>query len=476
MTPHTPAYTKPANILIIDDESIICDGCRLALAGETYAIDTCDSGKTGISMFRETDYDLVLLDMKLRDSDGMDLLNLFHKEKPNVAVVVMTGYSTVQNAVQAMKSGARDYLAKPFSDDELIISVEKAIANKRLAEENLALRKQLYERFDFSHIIGENPKLKSIFHKVDKAAPTDTTILIEGESGTGKELFAKAVHSHSRRLMHQFVVVDCSTFSSSLIESELFGHVKGAFTGAVQNKAGIFEIADGGTLFLDEVANLSWDIQGKLLRVMEDHEYKPVGATQIKKTDIRIIAATNKNLKTLVDDGQFREDLYYRLNVFQILLPPLRERKDDIPRLAYHFLRIFSRDMGRRIDGFSDEALALLTNFDWPGNVRQLRNVIERLVIMADQKILDRHHLISNLQFSDAGATTAIPKNIEELKALKKKIIENAIQPMEKSFLTAALTSEKGNITRAAKRVGMQRSNFSALLKKHNLSIPRSNG
>ena len=466
---------EPANVLVIDDEAVICEACSLVLSEQGHSVATCKKGCDGLAAVRQGYYELVLLDMKLPDADGMELLKCIRVEKPRVAVIVMTGYSTVTNAVQAMKLGAFDYLTKPFSDDELLLAAQKAVANKRLIEENLSLRKQLYDRFDFSNIVGENPKLLEIFNEIRKAAPTDSTILLEGESGTGKELFAKAIHAHSRRSARQFIVADCSTFSSSLLESELFGHVKGSFTGAIQDKAGIFEVANGGTLFLDEVANLSFEVQGKLLRVMETQEFKPVGSSQIRKTNVRIIAATNQNLKALVDEGRFRKDLFYRLNVLPIYIPPLKERKDDIPKLAYHFLRIFCREMGRRIEGFSDDALQLLINFDWPGNIRQLKNVVERLVIMADEKILDHHHLLNNLQRPDRNGFEPIPKTLEELKMIKLKILEQKYKPIEKAFLEAALAAADGNITQAAENVGLQRSNFSGMMKRHKLAAHKKN-
>jgi DNA-binding NtrC family response regulator len=427
-----PASFKPAKVLVIDDESVICDGCSLALSEKGHAVDTCSSGRKGMEAIRQGDYELLLLDLKLPDADGMDLLKRLREEKPLVAVIVMTGFSSVQNAVAAMKLGAFDYLAKPFTDDELVFAVEKAVANKRLTEENLALRKQLYAMFDFSNIIGENPKLLQVFNEVRRAAPTDSTILLHGESGTGKELFSKAIHTHSSRSGRQFIVVDCSTFSSSLLESELFGHVKGAFTGAVQDKSGIFEVADGGTLFLDEISNLTLEVQGKLLRVMETHEYKPVGSSQTQKTNMRIIAATNQDLETLVEEGRFRKDLFYRVNVLPVTIPPLRERRDDIPKLAYHFLRQFCREMGRRIEGFSDDALQTLIHYDWPGNVRQLKNVVERLVIMADEKILDHYHVANNLQNPEGEDMQSIPQTSEELKIVKRLILEKKYAPIEK--------------------------------------------
>ncbi len=465
-------------ILIIDDEQVMCEGCRLALSEGGYSVvDFRMNGRAGLEAIREGEYELILLDMKLPDLDGMEILRTLRKEKRGVYVIVMTGYSTVKNAVEAMKSGAVDYIAKPFSDDELVLAVERAMEKKRLVEENLFLRRELVDRFGFSNIVGETPKILSIFDQIGKVAPTDSTVLIYGDSGTGKELFARAIHVHSERAARQFVAVDCSTLSPGLLESELFGHVKGAFTGAIQNKAGIFEVAHDGTLFLDDVANLNMEIQGKLLRVLEVHEYKPVGVSHFKKTNARIIAATNKDLKAMVDEGSFREDLFYRLNVFPLFLPPLRERKKDIPKLAYHFLRHFSRKTGKKIDGFSHDALEILVNHEWPGNVRQLKNVIERLVIMADRVILDSADrvILDSLDLLEPPQMKlflkgdSIPETLEDLKAVKKQLLEEHYGQIEKAFLIKALKACNGNITHAAQRVGMQRPNFSALMKKRHL-------
>ncbi len=463
--------TDTLNILIIDDEKVIGDGCRMVLSDHGYAVDVYQTGKAGLKEAIAGVHDILLLDMKLPDMDGMEILKTVHHEKPGIPIIVMTGYSTVQNAVEAMKFGAFDYIAKPFSDDELMITVERALEKKRLVEENRALRKELVDRFGFNNIIGENQRILTIFSEIQKVAPTDSTVLLCGESGTGKELFARAVHTHSRRTGCQFMAVDCSTISPTLLESELFGHVKGAFTGAVQNKAGIFEVADGGTLFLDDVANLSWEIQGKLLRVLEMHEYKPVGASTIKRANARIIAATNKDLRVMVEEGQFREDLFYRVNVFPIYLPPLRERKDDIPGLAYHFLRHFCRKTGKRIQGFSDDALELLIHHDWPGNVRQLKNVIERLVILSERPYLNLMDLFDHLHYTRPWGENSIPETYAQLKAVKKHLLEEVFGETEKAFLINALKASSGNITHAAERVGMQRSNFHTLMRKHHLSI-----
>jgi DNA-binding NtrC family response regulator len=466
----------PAAILVIDDERSICEGCRLILSENNCAVTCRMNGASGLESSREGRFDVILLDMKLPDMDGMEILRTLRRECPTVRVIIMTGYSTVQNAVEAMKLGAIDYLTKPFTDDALLEAVERALEKKRLVEKNLSLRKGLADRGGFGPIVGENPVILHVFDDVRKVAPTDSTVLIVGESGTGKELFARAIHKESKRADRKFVAIDCSTLSPNLLESELFGHVKGAFTGATQDKTGIFELAQDGTLFLDDVANLTMEIQGKLLRVLESREYKPVGASQFRKTDARIVAATNRDLKGMMEQGTFRQDLFYRLNVFPIFLPPLRERKDDIPRLAYHFLKIFSEKTGKEVEGFTDDALEVLVSHDWPGNVRQLKNVVERLVIMTEHEILDTLDLLEPPQMSDFLRTEAIPKTMEELKAVRKQLLEEEYGQIERAFLIKALKSCNGNITLAAQRVGMQRSNFSTLMKKHQVSAKTSGG
>ena len=461
---------EPINILIVDDERVICNGCRMALTDENYSVDIRMNGRSGLDAILKGAYDVVLLDMKLPDLGGMEILKTVGKEKPGEHIIVMTGHFSVPNAVEAMKSGAFDYLTKPFSNDELSIAVRKTLESKRLKEENLSLRQQLAERFNFSNIIGENHQVLKIFEGIEKVAPTDSTVLLHGESGTGKELFARAIHAQSKRAAANFVAADCSTFSSSLLESELFGHVKGAFTGAVKDKAGIFEMANRGSLFLDEVSNLDMTTQAKLLRALETHEFKPVGGNRLKKSDVRIIGATNRDLKAMVDDGEFREDFFYRLNVFPVFIPPLRERRDDIPRLLYHFLRMYCRQVKKRVDGFSDEALEYLMNHDWPGNVRQLKNVVERLVIMADDKILGYENLTDHLETDRNQTRSAIPETLDELKSIKQDMLERQFGQIERAFLQKALSGAQGNITQASKHVGMQRSNFSALMKRHHLS------
>ncbi|MGD8387464.1 MAG: sigma-54 dependent transcriptional regulator [Desulfobacteraceae bacterium] len=457
-------------ILVVDDEKVICDACSMILKEHGYSVDVRMTGRNGLNAALEGEYDLVLLDMKLPDIDGIDILREVREEHPRTYVIVMTGYSTVKNAVDAMKLGAFDYLAKPFEDDELTLAVNKALEKKHLVDENVTLRKELYDQFSFSNIVGEDPKILRIFDQIEKVAPMDSTVLLYGESGTGKELFVRAIHARSQRAGKPFVAVDCSTLSPSLLESELFGHTKGAFTGAVTDKAGVFQVADRGTLFIDEVANLSLEIQGKLLRVLETQEYKPVGASKTRKTSARIIAATNRDLKLMVADGGFREDLYYRLNVFPLSIPPLRDRRGDIPKLAYHFLHQFCRKTGKRIEGFSNDALETLVTYDWPGNVRQLKNVVERLVIMSEGGTMDLPYLLDHLQSKSTLADQDVPESAAELKARKKAFIEEHFGRIEKAFALKALKAANGNITRAAERVGMKRPNFHTLMKKHNIS------
>lgn len=461
---------KPVKILIIDDEPLICKGCALILSGKDQTVSSCLTGREGLAALQEGIHDLVLLDMKLPDMDGMDILKASREMTPGVYFIVMTGYSTVQNAIEAMKAGAFDYLTKPFTDDELLFAVAKAVEKKRMAEENLSLRKALLNRFSFENIVGEEPNFLHIFEQIEKVAPTDSTVLLYGESGTGKELFAGAVHAHSQRANRQFIAVDCSTLSPGLLESELFGHVKGAFTGAGRDKEGIFEMAHGGTLFMDDVTNLDLEIQGKLLRVIETGEYKPVGASHFQIADVRIIAATNRDLRTMVEEGTFREDLFYRLNVFPVVIPPLRERRGDIPKLAYHFLRRLCHKTGKRIEGFSDDALETLMNYEWPGNVRQLKNVIERLVIMADEPTLDMLYLSDQLPMKGHWKSDPVPRTLDELNARRRHLMDEVFGGLQKAFLIQALKESRGNITVAARRVGMQRPNFCALMKKNRLS------
>jgi DNA-binding NtrC family response regulator len=459
----------PLNILVIDDERSIREGCRLSLTHKGYLADTRPNGRTGLEAIRQGSYDIVLLDLRLPDMDGMEILKTAFQEYPHLCIIIFTGFSTVKSAVEAMKAGAFDYLSKPFSENDLWLAVERALEKKRLIEENRSLRKEVLDRFGFQNIIGENARMLEIYQQIQKVAPLDSTVILYGESGTGKELFARAIYANSLRAGRAFVAADCSALSPGILESELFGHVKGAFTGAVDSKTGLFEMAQRGTLFLDEIANLPMEVQGKLLRVLEAKEYKPVGGSQIKKSDVRIISATNRELLTLVDTGHFREDLYYRLNVFPIFIPPLRERKDDIPRLAYYFLKLFCRKAGKTVEGFSDEALETLIRYDWPGNVRELKNIVERLVILIEGKTLDSVFPLHAPGSREGFRGGRVPETTDELRNFKKQLLKDTYETVERMFLLKALDACRGNITQAARRVGMQRPYFHSLMKKFGL-------
>jgi DNA-binding NtrC family response regulator len=458
-----------SKILVVDDEPAIVSGCKMILAEQGYLVETCLSGREGLKKLLSNTFDLVLLDIQFPNISGIDILKILKQKSINVTAVVMTGKGTIDNAVEAMKSGAFDFITKPFSEEQLLDAIAKALESLRLIKKNQTLKKQLYDEFNFNNIIGQAPEIRKLFEKIQRVAPMDSTVLLNGESGTGKELFAHAIHEKSNRSNALFLAVDCSTFASTVMESELFGHVKGAFTGADGHKQGIFEAASRGTLFLDEIASLDLDIQGKLLRVLETGEYKPVGSSRIKKTTARVVAATNRDLTKMVEQGIFREDLFYRLNVFPLHIPPLRERRRDVPEIAYHFLKIFCRKAHKKIDGFSDDALSALVNFDWPGNVRQLKNVVERLVIMCDAEELDYQSLMDNFQVDSHSPDCSIPTNLEELKTAKKSLLKDRFGPIERSFLRQALDAAEGNISHAARSVGMQRSNFSAMMKKHGI-------
>jgi DNA-binding NtrC family response regulator len=376
----------------------------------------------------------------------------------------------VDTAVEAMKNGAFDYLAKPFNPDQITEKITKALAQKAVLTENLLLKKELKEHHGFDLFIGESREMQKVYHRIIQVAPTDSTVLITGESGTGKEVVARAIHRNSPRRDNLFVAVDCTSLAENLLESELFGHIKGSFTGAIQTKTGLFKVADGGTLFLDEVANISLTTQAKLLRVLQEREITPIGGTQSIKIDIRLVAATNRNLRTLVEEGKFRDDLFFRLNIIPIDLPPLRERKGDLPLLINHFLQKFASSMGKDVRALSTEAKSFLETYRFPGNVREVENVIERAVVLAEGDLIQIDDLelgyARNHDPHPSPAENTIPVTLDELKEAKRQIREKALEDVEKAFVISALERNHGNITRAAEETGMLRPNFQALLKK----------
>ncbi len=456
-------------VVVIDDEENICRSCAEILRDDGYEAKVFTRASEGLRQLREENVDLVLLDLKMPEIDGIEVLKEIKELYPDTLVVIITGYATVETAVASMRFGAFDYVPKPFTPDELSMAVKRAFEHKRLLEENKYLREELIKKFEFDNLIGESHVMKQICELIMRVAPTDATVLIHGESGTGKELVARAIHRNSARKEKNFVVVDCAGLAQSVIESELFGYAKGAFTGAMETKQGLLEIAEGGTIFLDEIANINLEIQAKLLRVLQEHEFKRVGDSRNRKMDIRFIAATNRDLEGLMKEKLFREDLFYRLDVFRIYLPPLKERADDIPLLANYFLGIFAKSMHKNVQGFSPEAMALLKEHNWPGNVRELKNMLERLVIMVDESVAHSSEVIYALGDKTGGVKTPIPKTAEELKITRRKVTQRIVDDIERAFVLEALKRSNWNVSKAAEDVGLLRPNFHALMRKHHI-------
>src|SRR5246127_4822988 len=373
-------HMSKGSILVVDDESEIREGLEILLKGEGYGVASAETGESGLAKLEEHPFDLLLLDVSLPDRNGLDMLKEIHRRDPQLSIVLITAYGSIDMARAAFKNGAMDYITKPWSNDELLAQVAQAVESRRLRDENVQLKRALKQRFNFPNIVGKSDKMQVLLDLVAQVAPSRSTVLISGESGTGKELIAKAIHSASPRADKAFVPVNTGSIPVDLLESQLFGHVKGAFTSAVSSKKGLFEVADQGTIFFDEIATISPETQAKLLRVIQEREFMRLGGTETIKVDVRILAASNVKLMDLVREGRFREDLYHRLNVIAIPLPALRERKEDIPLLLDHFLRIFSKENNRPLGRFTPAALRLLVDYDWPGNVRELENVVERAV------------------------------------------------------------------------------------------------
>lgn len=377
-------------ILVVDDDLAMGEMCKELLKSKGYTSEVVTSGKEAIEkVFMDGVYSIVLTDLVMPDIDGIEVLKKIKQQNPQIDVVVMTSYGTVTNAVEAMKLGASDYITKPFKRDELVVVIEKILQMQRLEGEVDRLRSELGEKYTFGNIIGESAKIKKVFEIISNVSNTEANILIQGETGTGKELAARAIHYNSARKNYPFVKVDCAALTETLLESELFGHEKGAFTGAIKDRIGRFRTADHGTIFLDEIGNISLAVQAKLLRVLQDSEFEAVGGDKPIKVDVRIIAATNADLEGNVEKGLFRRDLFYRLNVIRIFLPPLRERTDDIPMLASHFLSIHNEKNRKTVEGISREAINKLMSYTWQGNIRELENVIERAVILCKGKVID---------------------------------------------------------------------------------------
>jgi len=460
-----------ARILVVDDEEIVIRSCLRILGDDgDCEVEAVQDGLEALKKIDDGHYDVLILDIMMPRMDGLEVLRRVKETHPDIDVIMVTGLSQIETAVRSMKLGAFDYLPKPFDPDELKLVVKRALERRQLLQENLELRSEVSSKYRFENIIGASPQMQNVYRLIAKCAPTNSTVMLTGESGTGKELIARAIHYNSLRKDKPFVAVDCNSLSENLLESEMFGHVKGAFTGAVVNKKGMFEVADSGTLFLDEIGNISLSTQAKLLRVIQDREFKAVGDTRTQSANFRLLTATNKDLKAMVADGAFREDLYYRINIFPIPIPPLRERRDDIPPLAFHFLKVFSQELGKKVTEFSAGAMSALMHHDWPGNVRELENSVHRALILATDKVVRQAHL-ANIIDTLPRLDLDVPRTSDELKRIKKVAREKSVENIEKLFVLEALKRNAWNVTKSAEETGMQRANFQALMKKYDIRI-----
>ncbi|MFH1266798.1 MAG: sigma-54 dependent transcriptional regulator, partial [Planctomycetota bacterium] len=459
-------------ILVVDDEEVVCRSCDRLLSEEGYEVDTSQDPREGLVLAEQNPYDVILVDLKMPGIGGMEFLRRIKSIRPDTEVVIMTGYAQISTAVEAIKLGAFDYVPKPLSPDQLVVTIGKALETKEIRSENRYLRRELESRYKFDNMIGRGKEMQAVYDLISRVAGTNTTVLIRGESGTGKELIARAIHFNSPRKTMRFVAVDCGALQDSLLESELFGHAKGAFTGALSAKKGLFEIADGGTLLLDEIGNTSVMLQAKLLRVLQERVFTPVGDTRERKTDVRLIAATNKDLNAMVAEGSFREDLFYRLNIVPVCVPPLRSRKGDVPALAMHFLKKFREETNSGVSEITPDALSLMVDYDWPGNVRELENVVHRAVVLATGSAIQTAQLPLEIRDNAPRLTVSVPMTSEDLKQKKKELRERAVEEVERRFVTEALRRNDGNVTRAAAEVGMLRPNFQALMRKYEIARP----
>ncbi|MBP1727832.1 MAG: sigma-54-dependent transcriptional response regulator [Deltaproteobacteria bacterium] len=463
-------------IMVVDDEQVVREGVKRVLesSGE-FLVETCSSGQLALERLLDEDFDLVITDLKMPGMSGMEVIQTLKSVYPDVPVVMITGYANVATAVEAMKYGAANYIPKPFKPQELIDNIRAALQTGRGRGEEASLKRELADCGGFGMFIGTSQEMCKVYRRIKQVAPTDSTVLVTGESGTGKELVARALHANSLRSDKPFVAVDCTSLVESLLESELFGHVKGSFTGAVQTKTGLFKVADGGTLFLDEISSMSLTTQAKLLRVLQQREVTPIGATTPIPVDIRLVAATNRPLRAMVQEGSFREDLLFRLNIIPIDLPPLRSRKGDLGLLVSHFLEKFAEELGKDIRGLAPDAMAELEQHPFPGNVRELENIIQRGVVLAEGNLILRSDLeLLEQEHAPADDSQYIPHTVDELKETKRILRDKATEPLEKAFVIQALERNNWNITRAAEETGMQRPNFQTLMKKLNISS-RSN-
>lgn len=438
-------------LLVVDDEPSMREFLEILLSQEGYEVRTAATGEEGYKVYQSEGPDLILTDVKMPGMSGLDLIREIHSLDPFIPIIAVTAYASADDAIRAVREGAYDYLSKPFQVEDLRIIIRNALETRRLRRENQELKRSIEDRGRFGNIVGKSPQMEEIFHFIEKVAPSKAGVLIIGESGTGKELIAQAIHRSSPRSDKPFITINCTAIPENLLESEMFGHQRGSFTGAVANKAGLVEMAHTGTLFLDEVGEIPLSIQAKLLRFLQEHEFRRVGSTDEKKIDVRIIAATNKKLEKEMEAGNFREDLYYRLNVIRIRVPPLRERDEDIPLLIDHFTKKFSAEQGKNIHKVSSLAMRVLCNYQYPGNVRELENIIERCVTLEQSDQLTAENLPPKLSessgVSGTGGDLDIPPDGIEL--------DRALNNMERKLITRALEITSGNRSRAARLLGI---------------------
>jgi DNA-binding NtrC family response regulator len=431
-----------ARILVVDDEPNARSALAEILKTEGYAVETAGDGFKALARFSDFDPDIVLTDLKMPGLDGVELMAKLKEQDAELPVVLMTAFGAVETAVAAMRQGAADYLTKPLNTDELLVILERALERTKLRKEASELRSRLDEKYSFENIVGSSPEMQNVFKSIAQIAPSRATVLLSGESGTGKELVAAAIHHRSPRASGPFVRLHCAALAETLLESELFGHERGAYTGAERKREGRFEQANGGTLFLDEIGEISLATQVKLLRVLQEREFERVGGNQTIRVDVRVIAATNRNLKEMVAAGKFREDLYYRLNVINLTLPSLRQRPSDIPALAMHFLKRYAEENGKNVRAISDAALTLLANQSWPGNVRELENVIERAVVVAEGEAIETSHLPP--EFAASSRRSGAPL-----------IPGSTMDEIERYAILKTLESVAGSTSRAAEVLGI---------------------
>jgi DNA-binding NtrC family response regulator len=454
-------------ILVVDDDPEIREGVADVLRQAGYDVDEAKDGKKAIKCIETGSYDLVLTDLNLPKVDGMKVLRHVLDESPDTICIILTGFGTIKGSVEAIKMGAFDYISKPVKSDEIVIVVEKALKYRHLERENILLKQQLRKKYQFENFIGDSKPIQKVFELIEKVADTDSTVLITGESGTGKELIAKAIHYNSYRRDNPMVVINCGAIPEELLESELFGHEKGAFTGAHKMRVGRFELANGGTIFLDEIGDMSPNLQVKLLRVLQEQKFERVGGTRTLEIDVRIIAATNKNLINAVNRGSFRQDLYYRLNVIPIRVPPLRHRKSDIPLLIDFFFKRIEPRKRNGINGFSSKAEDALVAYDWPGNVRELENMVERMSILANGDKIELEDVPDSVKGKGA--------KIESIEVTIPKdgiVFDQAVEEYERKLILEALNETNWVKTKAAKLLNINRTTLIEKMKKKKLAKP----